>query len=49
MTGLPMYASAALPPIVDAQKGDILTNIHVVRNADDITVTLQGGGISKAR
>lgn len=29
--------------IVDAQKGYILTNNHVVGNADDITVTLQDG------
>jgi S1-C subfamily serine protease len=36
-----MYASAALPPIVDAQKRDILTNNHVVGHADDITAILQ--------
>ena len=35
--------------IVDAAKGYILTNNHVVGGADDITVTLQGGRSYKAR
>ncbi|MBD8881975.1 DegQ family serine endoprotease [Rhodanobacter sp. 7MK24] len=34
--------------IVDAAKGYILTNNHVVGGADDITVTLQGGHTYKA-
>ncbi|MEW9572751.1 Do family serine endopeptidase [Rhodanobacter sp. Si-c] len=34
--------------IVDAAKGYILTNNHVVGGADDITVTLQGGRTYKA-
>lgn len=34
--------------IVDAAKGYILTNNHVVAGADDITVTLQGGRTYKA-
>ena len=35
--------------IVDAAKGYILTNNHVVGGADDITVTLQGGRTYKAK
>ncbi len=35
--------------VVDAAKGYILTNNHVVGGADDITVTLQGGRSYKAR
>jgi len=35
--------------VVDAAKGYILTNNHVVGGADDITVTLQGGRTFKAR
>ncbi|WP_225561813.1 DegQ family serine endoprotease [Rhodanobacter sp. DHB23] len=34
--------------VVDAAKGYILTNNHVVGGADDITVTLQGGRTYKA-
>ncbi|WP_426662835.1 DegQ family serine endoprotease [Rhodanobacter aciditrophus] len=35
--------------VVDAAKGYILTNNHVVGGADDITVTLQGGRTYKAK
>jgi Do/DeqQ family serine protease len=35
--------------IVDAAKGYVLTNNHVVRGADDITVTLQDGRNFKAK
>jgi serine protease DegQ len=46
MQGMPreqLEQSLGSGVIVDAQKGYILTNNHVVGNADDITVTLQDG------
>jgi len=35
--------------IIDAEKGYILTNNHVIAHADEITVTLQNGDTHKAR
>jgi serine protease Do/serine protease DegQ len=43
-----LFRSAGSGVIVDANQGYILTNAHVVENADEITVTLQDGRDLKA-
>ena len=42
------FQSAGSGVIIDAQKGHIVTNAHVVENASEITVTLQDGRDLKA-
>jgi Do/DeqQ family serine protease len=43
-----LFRSAGSGVIVDARQGYIVTNAHVVENADEITVTLQDGRDLKA-
>jgi Do/DeqQ family serine protease len=43
-----LFRSAGSGVIVDAKQGYIVTNAHVVENADEITVTLQDGRDLKA-
>ncbi len=43
------FAAAGSGVIVDARRGYVLTNAHVVDHATDITVTLQNGRNLKAR
>lgn len=43
------FASFGSGVVVDADKGYVLTNAHVVRGADTVTVTLSDGRVFKAR